>query len=185
MDINSQFAGQVAVLTIEPGVRIEFPPGGTLNVDPGNGTAPAQGALIAIGLDTPQGQIVFGSDRGLASQAGDWLGVGFGGAVDPRSVMQNVRVEFAGGASVSGGNSCPYPGVAINEAAIRIFGPPLTQFITKTEILSSARFGIDRGWRADLQPDFLASNTFNAVAACKETMPRTFNGVCPAVVPCP
>ncbi len=99
--------------------------------------------------------------------------------------MQNTRVEFAGGASVSGGNSCPHPGIAINDAAIRIFGPPATQFITNAEIRSSARFGIDRGWRADLQPDFLASNTFTAVASCEETTPRTFNGTCPALLPCP
>ena len=185
MDINAQVAGQVAVLTIEPGVTIQFPPGGTLNVYPGSGTSAAKGALIAIGGAAADQKIVFTSDQGLASKAGDWLGIGFGGSVDPRSTMQNVRVEFAGGASFSGSNSCPYPGIPINDAAIRIFGPPLSQFITNTEILSSARFGIDRGWRADLQPDFLASNTFTAVTSCKETMPATFNGVCPAVVPCP
>jgi hypothetical protein len=186
MDVNSQIAGQVAVLTIEPGVVVQFPPGGTLNIEPGSGTAPAKGALIAIGGAAPAGTIVFTSDKGpAAAAAGDWLGIAFGGAIDPRTTVQNTRVEFAGGASLTGGNSCPFPGVVINDAAIRIFGPPQTQFITNTEILSSARFGIDRGWRADLQPDFLTSNTFTAVASCKETTPRTFNGVCPAVVPCP
>jgi len=100
--------------------------------------------------------------------------------------MQNVVVEFAGGASVSGSGSCPFPNSsAINNAAIRIFGPPSTQFITNTEIVSSARFGIDRGWRADLQPDFLATNTFTAVAACKQTTPKTASGSCPNVLPCP
>jgi hypothetical protein len=185
MDVNSQIAGQVAVLTIDPGVEVQFPPGGTLNVYPGSVTGAAQGALIAIGGAADDQKIVFTSDQGLASKAGDWLGIGFGGTVDPRSRMQNVRVSFAGGASFSGSNSCPYPGIAINDAAIRIFGPPPSQFITNTEIDGSASFGIDRGWRADLQPDFLASNTFTAVASCKETTPRTFNGVCPAVVPCP
>ena len=185
MDINSQVAGQVAVLTIEPGVTVQFPPGGTFNVDPGSGTSAAKGALIAIGGAAADQKIVFTSDQGLASKAGDWLGIGFSGTVDPRSVMQNVRVEFAGGASFTGGNSCPYPGIVINDAAIRIFGPPQTQFITNTEILSSARFGIDRGWRADLQPDFLPTNTFTAVATCKQTTPRTFNGVCPATPACP
>ena len=183
MDVNSQIAGQVAVLSIEPGVIVRFPPGGTLNVDPASGNTPAQGALIAIG----------------SAQATDRLHVGPGGQRRPATgsasasaaasiraaTMQNARVAFAGGTSVSGSNSCPYPGVAVNEAAIRIFGPPLSQFITNTEIVSSARFGIDRGWRADLQPDFLASNTFSAVASCRETTPRTATGVCPATVPCP
>jgi len=184
MDISAPVGSAVAVLTIEPGVTLRFPPGGTLNVDTGNGTNPAKGALIAIGGTAPSQTIVFTSDQ-AAPRAGDWLGVAFNGAVDPRTTMQNTRVEFAGGASVTGGNSCPYPGIAINDAAIRIFGPPATQFITHSEILSSARFGIDRGWRADLQPDFLASNAFNAVAACKETTPRTQAGVCPAAPPCP
>ena len=186
MDVDSQAAGQVAVLTIEPGVTIQFPPGGVFNVGPGSGTAPSRGALIAIGGTDPVDRIVFTSDKSAASQAGDWLGIVFGGAVDTRSVMQNVRVEFAGGTSTTGSNSCPYPGSnGINDAAIRIFGPPLTQFITGTEILSSLHHGIDRGWRADLQPDFLAGNTFTSVAACKQTVPRTAAGVCPQVLPCP
>ncbi len=183
MDINAPLAGQVAVLTIEPGVTVRFPPGGTLNVEPASGTSPARGALIAVG--TAGKKIVFTSDQPVP-HAGDWLGIGFGGTVDPQSTMQNARVEFAGGATITGSNSCPYAGrVGPNYAAIRIFGPPSTQFITQTEILSSLRDGIDRGWRADLQPDFLASNTFTAVAACKQTTPRTFNGVCPANPLCP
>ncbi len=184
MDINSQVNGQVTVLTIEPGVTVQFPPGGILNVEPLNGSGTARGALIAIGGPAAADKIVFTSDQPVP-KAGDWLGIGYGSTIDPRNVMQNVRVEFAGGASVSGSNSCPYPGVVINDAAIRIFGPPPNQFITATEIRSSAKFGIDRGWRADLQPDFLPGNTFTAVASCKVTTPRTFNGVCPAVVPCP
>ena len=183
MDINAQPVGQVAVLTIEPGVTLRFPPGGRLYVEPSSGTSPARGALIAVG--TPDKKIVFTSDQ-PKPRAGDWLGIGFGGTVDPQSTLQHVRVEFAGGASISGSNSCPYPGrVGQNDAAISIFGPPSTQFITQTEILASLRDGIDRGWRADLQPDFLATNTFTAVAACKQTTPRTFNGVCPANPLCP
>ena len=95
MDVDSQAAGQVAVLTIEPGVTIQFPPGGIFNVGPASGTAPSRGALIAIGGTDPADRIVFTSDQSAASQAGDWLGIVFGGAVDTRSVMQNVRVEFA------------------------------------------------------------------------------------------
>jgi len=186
MDIDSQVVGQVAVLTIEPGVTVQFPPGGTLNVGLGGSTAAAKGALIAIGATDEANKIVFTSDQGAAAKAGDWLGVAFGGTVDTRSVMQNARVEFGGGTSTTGSNSCPYPASnGINDAAIRIFGPPLTQFITGTEIRSSLHYGIDRGWRADLQLDFLGGNTFTAVGSCKQTMPRTAAGVCPVVLPCP
>lgn len=181
LDVNSQIAGQVAVLTIEPGVVVQFPPGGTINVDPSSGTSPAQGALIAVG--TAERPIVFTSDRGAAAAAGDWLGIGFGQAVDARSVMTHVRVEYAGGPG-SGSNSCPYPGrVGQNDAAIRIYGPVARQFVTDTAIVASARDGIDRGWRADLQPDFLASNSFEVVG-CKQSTPRTASGSCPASPPC-
>ena len=183
MDIDSGINGQVAVLTIDPGVTIQFPPGGTLNVDAAHGPNPARGALIANG--TAAKPIVFTSDKGAASAAGDWLGIGFGGTIDTRSVMQHTQVKFAGGAG-TGSSSCTFPGrVGNNDAAIRIFGPPATQFITNTEIVSSARDGIDRGWRADLQPDFLSSNTFTAVAACRESTPSTKAGACPANPTCP
>ena len=101
--------------------------------------------------------------------------------------MQNTKVKFAGGTTVSGSNSCPYPGrVGPNYAAIRIYGaPPAGEFITSSEIVSSLRDGIDRGWRSDVQPDFLAGNTFTAIAGCKETTPATQNNVCPATPPCP
>lgn len=101
--------------------------------------------------------------------------------------MQYARVEYAGQATATGSNSCPYPGrVGQNDAAIRIFGTPgpLTQFITDTEIVSSALDGIDRGWRDDLQPDFIATNTFT-VAGCKQSVPKMGNGGCPTTPACP
>lgn len=179
----------VAVLTIEPGVRMEFQPGGALDVQVSRTSTDALGALIAIG--TPAKPIVFTSDRGRASAAGDWYGIGFGGGlIDPRSTMQHVRVEFAGRQGSGGSNSCPYPnGVPPNNAAIQIDGAPPSRFITNTEILFSAGHGIDRGWRANHQPDFLPTNNFTAVHPpyCKQTMPKTKNGGCPmpSAVPCP
>jgi hypothetical protein len=181
MDVSTQLNGPAAALTIEPGVTIQFPPGGTLNVD----ASAHGGALIAIGGPGAQ-QIVFTSDQGALAKAGDWLGIVFNDPVEGQNVMQNVRVEFGGGEVVGNNTSCPYPGrVGVNYAAIRIFGPPQSQFITNSEIFASARDGIDRGWRDDFQPDFLGTNTFNAVAGCKQTMPRTSNGVCPVTPACP
>jgi hypothetical protein len=181
MDVNTQLNGPGAVLTLEPGVKMQFPPGGMLSV----GASGLGGALVASGGPGAL-QILFTSDQGAAAQAGDWLGIVFNDPVAGQSVMQNARVEFAGGATVSNNASCPYPGRAgVNYAAIRIFGPPPGQFITSTEIASSARDGIDRGWSNDFQPDFLPTNTFSAVVGCKQTMPRTTNGVCPPSPPCP
>ncbi len=176
----------VAVLTIEPGVVLKFHPGSQLRIDTTGGTTtPSKGALVAVG--TPAKPIVFTSIATVPAP-GDWLGIRFAGVTDPASRIQFTRVEFAGGASASGSNSCPYPGrIGQNDAAIRIFGTtaPASQYITDTTILSSARDGIDRGWRDDPAPDFLAGNTFTNVAGCKQTVPRTFNGVCPTTPACP
>jgi hypothetical protein len=180
MDVSTQLNGPPAVLTIEPGVMILFPLGGSLNINAsGHG-----GTLIAVG--TPTRPIVFTSDKGAASAAGDWLGIGFDDPVSTQSVIQFARVAFAGGSSTFTSNSCPYPNrTGQNYGAIRIFGPTLTEFITSTEISFSGRDGIDRGWRANPQPDFLATNMFTGVAGCKQTTPRTQAGACPVPVPCP
>ena len=189
MDVSTQYNGPAAVLTILPGVTMLFPPGGSLNIN----ASSYGGALIAVG--TPTRPIVFTSDKGRASAAGDWFGIGFDGQLAPQSVMQYVRIEFAGGPSTAGSNSCPdlaRPGV--HDAAIRIFGPPqtLTPFITNTEIFASARDGIDRGWRDNIKTDFVPNpmfNTFNTFTlgplGCKQTTPRDLMGSCPNPVPCP
>lgn len=181
LDVSTQNGGPPAVLTIEPGVMIQFAPGGALNVN----NSGFGGALVAIGGAGPQQQIVFMSDRGAAAAPGDWMGIYFNNSIDPQSVMQNVRVLYAGGASPASGNSCPYatdPGVHV--AAIRIFAVPTKQFITNSEIIASGKYGIDRGWRDNFQPDFLATNTFIAVPACKQTTPRDSAGGCQSVL-CP
>ena len=181
MDISTQAGGPAAVLTIEPGVTMQFAPGGSLDIN----TAGHGGALVANGGPGAQ-QIVFTSDKGAAASAGDWLGIAFNDAVGGANAMSNTRVEFAGGQTISNDSSCPYPGrVGVNYAAIRIFGAPGSQFITDSTIIASLRDGIDRGWRSDLQPDFLASNTFTGLGGCKQSTPRTAAGVCPAVPACP
>lgn len=168
-----------SVLTIEPGVIIQFAPGGMLHID-----ASAGGALVALGTATRK--IVFTSDRGPAAAPGDWLGIRFGSTAAPQGGMRFARVEFAGGTSPTGSNSCPYPGLAnANNAAIRIYGPPASQFVTETEVLHSAHHGIDRGWYGGSQMDFLTSNTFVGVLECTQTMARTTAGACPVPVPCP
>jgi hypothetical protein len=187
LDINSNVSGSVAVLTIEPGVTVLFPPDGVLHVDPQTVTnfaapAPARGALVALG--TRREPIVFTSDQGPASAPGNWLGITFGGATAPQTILQNVTVAFAGGASVSGSNSCPVMGrKGENSAAIRILGPPPGTFITYTQIDLSASDGIDRGWRANNLTDFTgpgAYNTFTRIAGCTQSVPRDLLGACPS-----
>jgi hypothetical protein len=172
----------VATLTIEAGVTLRFKAGGDLEVEHFSGTNAASGALVALGtVDKP---IRF-SSAAPTPAAGDWLGLDFGAVADANTRLDNVIVEFAGGASTSGSDSCLYPMVPINNAAIRLFGPPTSVFITNTTVSDSASHGIDLGFRDDAKPDFVAGNTFTNVALCKATYPKDVSGACPATVPCP
>ena len=173
---------RVATLTIEPGVVMRFKAGGDLEIEHFSGTNAATAALVALG--TAANPIRFTSAADTPA-AGDWLGLYFGEIPDATTQLDNVSVEFAGGTSVSGSESCLYPNMPINDAAIRIGGAPAVAFITNSTISDSAAHGIDRGFRDDAKPDFLPTNTFVNVAACKQTYPRDVSGACPTPVPCP
>jgi hypothetical protein len=181
-------AGSLAKLAIDPGVTMRFKKGAVLTIEQYQGTSAARGALVAAG--TAAKPIVFTSGEPTPA-AGDWLGIWFGQLPDVTDKIDFARVEYAGGASTSGSDSCSYTattGVA-NDAAIRIFGVPAGgQFVTNTTLTSSAAHGIDRGFRSDAKmPDFLGTNTFTNLARCKQTYPRDVSGACPAptAVPCP
>jgi len=170
-------------LTIEPGVKLKFTTGSTLRIDPASGTTPAAGTLIAAG--TLVDPIIFTSAADTPA-AGDWFGIWLGRAPTPATKIDHARVEFAGRASGSGSDSCiPVGQTGPNDAAIRILGGiPASVFITNTHIVSSARHGIDLGFRSDAKPDFATPNTFTNVPRCATTTPRDANGACP-VVTCP
>jgi hypothetical protein len=165
---------------------MRFKKGGVMYVERFAGTSPAHGALVAAG--TSIGPVVFTSDEATPA-AGDWLGIWFGGIPAATSVIDSARVEFAGGASVTGSASCPLPGMpAPNpDAAIRIFGAPASQFVTNSTIANSASNGIDRGYASDVKQDFLATNTFSGIALCNQSYPADASMACPApsAVPCP
>ncbi len=176
--------GHPAKLTIEPGVVLRFAPGGRMRIDPASSTIAATGALVAIG--TQNAPIRFTS-AAAAPAAGDWDGIWFGGLADPATRLQYAVVEYAGRANLTGSESCiPTGQIGQNDAAIRIFGAaPASVFITDTTIIASGRYGIDRGFRADIKPDFATGNTFTNVPACQQTYPRDLNGACPTTIPCP
>jgi hypothetical protein len=175
----------VATLTIEAGVTLRFKKNGVFKVEHFSGTAPASGALIAVG--TAAKPIVLTSAE-ASPAAGDWLGLYFGATPSATNIVDFVVVEYAGGSSSSGSNSCLYPGgSSVHNAAIRFIGSgaPAWAFITNTTIAASAGFGIDRGWRDDEKPSLIPTNTFVDVAGCLETYPKDSDGACPDPVPCP
>lgn len=179
----SAAAGSVSVLTVEPGVTWKFKPGtGLLQVDPAS--TPSRAVLVARG--TAARPIVFTSGA-AAPAAGDWLGIWIG-ADDARNALDHVRIEYAGKLQGgSGSNSCQslQNGATTNGGALRVYHLPPSTLLTNSVITDSQTNGVDRGWRDDAKPSFLASNTFTGVALCNETHPRDFNGACPTTPPCP
>lgn len=176
-------ASGLAVLTVEPGVVWKFKKGtGLLQLDPGS--TPSRAVLVAKGtVDKP---ITFTSAEAVPA-AGDWLGIWMGGD-DARNALDHVRILYAGKLQgSSGSNSCQslQAGTTSNGGALRVYHLPPTSLVTNTEFVSSATHAIDRGWRDDAKPSFLAGNTFTAIALCKESYPRDTSGACPTTPPCP
>lgn len=175
--------GSLATLTIEAGVTVKVIKGGVISVEPAVGTSTATGALIAAG--TADAPIVFTSAEATPA-AGDWLGIWFGETPAASDKIDHAQIQYAGGTSTSEGDSCNIPPIGLhNDAAIRIFGPPGTEFVTNTAISDSAANGIDRSWQGT-PTEFLTTNTFTRVARCTETYPRASTlPACPTPVPCP
>lgn len=86
----SSLEGGDPVLTLLPGVTLEFPPGRPLSV----GEFPDAGNLVATGTeDAPVVMRSFASDS-----AGSWVGVILGEWVDSRTRLEHVHILNAGGA---------------------------------------------------------------------------------------
>lgn len=178
---NLKPGGTFSTLTIDPGVTLRFKQGAELVVETFSGTGAAHGALVAVG--TPAKPIIFTSAAAVPA-AGDWIGISFNMTPASTNKVQHARVEYAGGLTSKGSETCNAT-PSIPDAAIKIGGVPSSQFVTNTTIMHSAAHGIDRGWRDDNKQDFAATNVFTSVTACNQTHPKNTDGSCPDPVPCP
>jgi len=166
----------VATLTIEDGATVRVSKGGRILMN--NASSMSTGALVAK-------NVTFTSAE-AAPAAGDWVGIYFGAAPLAQNKLDGVHVEYAGGPSFAKSYHCDLQG-GFNEAedaAIIMLGEPASEFITNSTIKASAGYGIDRGWHG-APLDFVATNTFDAIAKCKQSYPRDANGNCPMSIPCP
>jgi hypothetical protein len=136
-----------ATLTIVPGTRIEFAPGGYLSVARNGGSA----TLAAVG--TPEAPITFTSSN-ANPRAGDWQCIHLDG---DGSELDNVIVEF-------GGSACGATGAG-REGAVQIYGSP--RGITNTTIRDSSTVGV----QLDGTPVLFQDNTFqrNTLAPIRVT----------------
>ncbi len=174
----------IPLLTIEPGVTIRFQKDyGKLLISTFGGDKPARGAIHAVG--TADKPITFTS-AAAAPARGDWYGIWFAAVPDPRNILENVVVEWAGSdlGKSTGSNSCtkePW-------AAIRFmgYGAGTPAMLKNVKVLHSSGNAIDRGWRDDSVADLTGNgNTFDDIGKCLQTTPKDSNGACPNPVPCP
>lgn len=163
----------LTTLTIEPGVRIEFLPGTGLEIEHWTSDVnPATGALVAVG--TADRPIVFTSAAETPAP-GDWIGLWYGSVPAAHNRVEHARIEYAGGDCGCSGFTC----AGADEASVLfISGVPASAFIRDTTIAHSAGHGISRGWRGG-GPDLSASNTFEDIAGCDQTVPRGEDNTCP------
>ncbi len=170
------------VLTIEAGTTLRFADNARLHID--TNTAGPGGALVAAG--TAAAPVTFTSAAAVPV-AGSWVGLVFSGMLDPRNQIANARISYAGGPSQISSFDCPSPqntGFS-NEGGIVIAGTqPASGFVTNSTIATSAGDGVVRGWTGT-PVDFLATNTFTAIARCNETFPKPNGTACPVPAPCP
>jgi hypothetical protein len=174
-----------ATLTIDPGVEMRFYSAGSnyggLFVGT-SGSPSATGRLVAAG--TAAAPIVF-TGAGGAPVAGSWEGITFFGALAAGNVLDHVRIDAAGRNGGDAGFGCPPASFAETSGALKIFSAPGGSFLTNSTISRSSTHGVFRAWTG-AQVDFMAGNSFDQVAFCKQVLPKpTPPGICPAVPPCP
>ncbi|HEY0138901.1 MAG TPA: hypothetical protein VGB85_32670 [Nannocystis sp.] len=163
----------MTTLTIEPGVVLRFTPGAAFEVEHWTSDVePATGAVVALG--TAEKPIVFTS-AAPSPAPGDWVGLWFGSVPAAHNRIDHARIEYAGGECSCVGFTCT---AAAEASVLFIEGVPASGFITNTTFAHGAGHGISRGWRGG-GPDFTASNRFEDIAGCAQTMTRDLNNMCP------
>lgn len=156
----------VTTLTIEPGTTLRFHPATAFEIDHYTGERPATGNLVAVG--TPTAPITFTSAAEMPVP-GDWVGLWFGGIVNPETRMQHTRIEYTGA-------DCGCILLTCNqldgfEGAVILSMPPSSMFITDSVFAHGAGHGVVQGYDgADM--GFAASNTFEDLGGCEATLPR-------------
>jgi len=174
-----------AQLTLEAGVKVRVAATGRIQLSKAGVPSVTTGAIVAQG--TSAKPIVFSSAQKTPA-AGDWVGLVFDDVPDAADKLDHVRIEYAGGWSGASSFHCDLKGKGgYDEAetgALLIFGQPAASFLTNSTIADSAGYGVDLAYYGTTV-DFMATNTFERLATCKQSTPRDAKGACPLGVTCP
>ena len=172
--------GAPSTLTIEPGVTLRFD---DVTNDSGLqlGTSDVrQGILVAAG--TAAQKITFTSAKATPAAA-NWKNIYFSYSPATGNRIEHAIIEYAGAPSGAQGYGC---GPAENDASVLILsGRPSSAFIQNTTFRNGGGdTGLLLGWSSDMDgPDFLPTNTFTQVPACRVSRWRNATGnACPGSV---
>ncbi|AKU92468.1 hypothetical protein [Vulgatibacter incomptus] len=170
------------VLRIDPGVVLKFERASNLEVVHFTGREAATASLVAVG--TAEKPILFTS-AAESPRGGDWRGLWFGKIPSKNNKLDHVRIEYAGA-------DCKCVLAVCNDltdhsSALILTNLPEEGFsVTNTAFSDIAGNGILRAWSNDYQPSFVATNTFERVTGCAETLPASSLNACPNPKPtCP
>jgi hypothetical protein len=166
-----------AILTIEPGVTIQFLAGSGFEIEHATGSFEATGALVAVG--TKDKPIVFTS-AAATPKAGDWKGMWYGGQPLAENRLENVRIEYTGADCGCILNTCS--AITQSEGAIIMTAQPKSMFVHSTTIAHASSHAIVQGYDG-AGFDYTADNEFVDVAGCTQTLPRFTTGSCPVPRP--
>jgi len=164
-----------ATMTIEPGVRLEFATGTALEIEHYTGEFMASGILVARG--TAEKPITFTSASD-SPQPGDWIGLWFGGVVQPATRLEHVRIEYTG--ADCGCILLTCSDIDQFEGAVIVSQPPGDAFVTDSVIAHGSSHGFVLGYDG-AAVDFRSVNTFEGMSGCPMTLPR--DGACPNPLP--
>lgn len=175
----------ITSLHIEAGATVAFKRDFGLTIASVSGAA--SGELIASG--TQADPVTFTSDAATPA-AGDWRGIIFFAPPTAATSLDQVVFEFSGSeTSETSGFSCGTE-PATNKRLIRgalMFATDKNvgrSILTNSVIRDSGSNGIDRGWKGD-STDYLATNSFQRITYCTQTLPQPATGLCPSPAPCP
>lgn len=169
-------------LTIEPGVVIKVEKGAGLEVTHFTGDTGAPAAIVALG--TAAKPIVFTS-AAKTPAPGDWISLWFGGVPSGKNKFDHVKIEYAGAGCLCILSTCS--NLVEHDAGMILTNLPAAGFsVTNTTFSKIAGHGVHRAWIGP-QIDFTATNTFDQVTGCAQTLPVPPSGAaCPNPKPtCP
>lgn len=171
--IGSGTEGELAILTIEPGVTLKMHPGTAFEVQHWTSDLPSSGALRAVG--TAERPIVFTS-ASKTPAAGDWMGLWFGGRASAENSIELARIEYAGGECGCILNTCS--AIDYSEGAVIFTAQTPGAFVRNTVISDSAGHAFTQGFDGT-SVDFTRSNFFSNIEGCQLTEPRQVDTSCP------